>query len=71
MNNASTLAKTSSALARTASLIFGLPFDIARANYAKVVRFGLIPDSLLNSALFERELAAAERQTLGLWARRV
>lgn len=71
MNNESTLAKAGSALARTASLIFGMPFDVARANYAKAVRFGIIPDSLLRSAMFERELAAAERQTLGLWARRV
>ena len=54
MNNESTLAKAGSALARTASLIFGMPFDVARANYAKAVRFGLIPDSLLRSAVRAR-----------------
>lgn len=59
------------ALGHTASLILTLPFDIARANYARAVRFGLLPSSLLKSARFERELGHIERLTLGPWARRV
>jgi hypothetical protein len=55
----------------TASLIFGLPFDLARANYAQAVRLGFLEHSLLKSAKFERELSAMERLTLGPWARRV
>jgi hypothetical protein len=58
-------------LGQTASLILALPFDLARANYAKAVRYGFIQQSLLKSARFERELSAMERLTLGPWARRV
>jgi len=71
MTSTSTLTDTRNAFCHTASLIFGLPFDLARSNYAKAVRFGFIENSLLKSARFERELAAVERQTLGLWARHV
>lgn len=58
-------------LGQTATLILRLPFDLARDNYARAVRFGLLPSSLLSSARFERDLGAAERLTLGPWARRV
>jgi hypothetical protein len=58
-------------LGQTASLILALPFDLARANYAKAVRYGFIEQSLLKSARFEQELSAMERLTLGPWARRV
>jgi len=58
-------------LAKTISLALGLPFDLVRANYARAVRFGLVEQSLLKSAKFERELVAVEKQALGLWARRV
>ena len=58
-------------LGHTTSLILGLPFDLARANYARAVRLGLIENSLLKSAQFSRELVEVERRTLGLWARRV
>jgi hypothetical protein len=56
---------------KTASLMLGLPFDLARANYANAVRLGLIKNSLLNSARFEQQLGVVERLTLGPWARRV
>lgn len=58
-------------LGQTASLLLALPFDLARANYAKAVRVGFIEPSLLKSAKFEQELSAMERLTLGPWARRV
>ena len=56
---------------QTAALILSLPFDLAQANYARAVRFGLIENSLLKSARFARDLGAMERLTLGPWARRV
>ena len=56
---------------KTASLMLGLPFDLARANYANAVRLGLIKNSMLNSARFEQQLGVVERFTLGPWARRV
>lgn len=59
------------AFAKTTSLFLGLPFDLARANYASAVRLGLIKQSLLNSARFEQQLGKMERLTLGPWARRV
>jgi len=59
------------ALGHTATLILGLPFDLARANYARAVRLGLIEHSMLKSARFARELSEIERLALGLWARRV
>ena len=58
-------------LGQTTALILGLPFDLARANYARAVRLGLLESSLLKSARFERELSEIERLSLGLWARRV
>jgi hypothetical protein len=58
-------------IAKTTSLVLGLPFDLARANYAHAVRLGLIKQSLLNSARFEQQLSIVERLTLGPWARRV
>lgn len=61
----------SSTLGQTASLFLALPFDLARANYAKAVRFGFIKESMLKSAKFEQKLSAMERLTLGPWARRV
>ncbi|MFZ4625171.1 MAG: hypothetical protein ACOYNF_13175 [Rhodoferax sp.] len=71
MNTTSDLTKTTAAIGHLTSLIFGLPFDAIRASYAKAVRFGLLENSLLKSARFERELAKVERLTLGPWSRRV
>jgi hypothetical protein len=56
---------------QTASLILGLPFDLARVNYAQAVRLGFIEHSLLKSARFAQELTTIERLTLGPWARQV
>jgi hypothetical protein len=56
---------------RTTSLLLGLPFDLAREHYAQAVRWGLLKNSMLASARFARELARAERQALGPWARQV
>jgi hypothetical protein len=58
-------------LGQTACHILGLPFDLARINYAQAVRLGFIEHSLLKSARFEKELTAIERLTLGPWARQV
>lgn len=58
-------------LRRTVTLILGLPFDLARANYGLAVRLGLIENSLLQSARFARDLCAIERLTLGPWVRQV
>jgi hypothetical protein len=74
MNNTPifTGASTPTASSRSAaSLMAGLPFDLARSNYARAVRFGFFQNSLLQSARFERELVQAERLTLGPWARQV
>ncbi len=59
------------AFTKTTSLLLGLPFDLARTNYANAVRLGLIKHSLLNSTKFAQQLGAVERLALGPWARRV
>lgn len=51
--------------------VLGLPFDVARAQYARAVQLGLIERSMLASRDFSRTLHAMERLTLGPWARRV
>lgn len=48
-----------------------LPFDAARAQYAKGVQVGLIERSMLASRDFERALGALEQLSLGPLARRV
>jgi hypothetical protein len=48
-----------------------LPFDAARAQYAKGVQVGLIERSMLASRDFECALGALEQLSLGLLARRV
>jgi len=58
-------------LGRTTAQMLALPFDLARANYARAVQLGLIEPSLLKSARFEQELGRLERLVLGPWARRV
>lgn len=47
------------------------PFDALRLQHAQAVQAGLVRRSLLESRDFERGLAALERLTLGLLARRV
>lgn len=48
-----------------------LPFDVARAQYARAVQLGLIERSMLASRDFARTLGAIERLALGPWARHV
>jgi hypothetical protein len=48
-----------------------LPFDAARAQYAKGVQGGMIERSMLASRDFERALGAPEQLSLGPPARRI
>ena len=57
-------------MARLSSDYLALPFDMAREQYAKSVRAGLVERSLIASARFERMLNALELLTLGFMARR-
>lgn len=56
---------------QTLVLLQGLPFDMAREQYAKAVQLGLIERSMIAWAKFERQLDLLEKMTLGPWARRV
>lgn len=51
--------------------VLGLPFDIARAQYARAVQLGLVERSMLASRDFARTLGAVEQLALGPWARHV
>jgi hypothetical protein len=51
--------------------VLGLPFDVARAQYARAVQLGLIERSMLASRDFSRALGSLEKLTLGPWARHV
>jgi hypothetical protein len=51
--------------------ILGLPFDMARAQYARAVQVGLVERSMLASRDFSRTVGALEQLTLGPWARHV
>ena len=51
--------------------VLGLPFDVARAQYACAVQLGLVERSMLASRNFTRALSAMERLALGPWARHV
>jgi hypothetical protein len=57
-------------MARVSSEVLALPFDMAREQYAKSVRAGLVERSMIASARFERALSALELYTLGFMARR-
>ncbi|WPC67729.1 hypothetical protein SBP18_04260 [Rhodoferax ferrireducens] len=71
MNCPPTLGETAASFGRTLTLLQGLPFDLARAQYAAGVRVGLIEQSLLGWAKFERQVNLLEKLTLGPWARSV
>jgi hypothetical protein len=58
-----------SEMLRLSSELLALPFDLARAHYARSVRAGLLERSLIASARFERTLSAMETYTLGPMAR--
>lgn len=57
-------------MVRLGSDVLSLPFDVAREQYAKSVRAGLVERSLIASARFEHTISALERLTLGCMARR-
>ena len=63
------LARSSAEIARLGSDALALPFELARAQYAKAVQLGLIERSLLASARFGQTLSALEKLTLGPLAR--
>jgi hypothetical protein len=65
------IAESASASARVGMGILRLPFDAARAEYARGVQVGLIERSMLASRDFECALGALERLTLGPLARHV
>jgi len=71
MRNSQDLSTTAASFYRTLALWQGLPFDMAREQYAKAVQVGLIERSMLRWARFERQLDLLEKLTLGPWARRV
>ena len=48
-----------------------LPFDVAREIYAKTVQVGLLQSSMLTSRNVANAIDAAEKATLGPWARRL
>ncbi|WP_342619158.1 hypothetical protein [Rhodoferax sp. GW822-FHT02A01] len=57
-------------MTRLGSDMLALPFDVAREQYAKSVRAGLVERSLIASARFEHTISALERLALGCMARR-
>lgn len=71
MHDSHNLSATTTSFNRTLALLQGLPFDMAREQYAKAVQVGLIERSMLRWAKFERQLDLLEKMTLGPWARRV
>lgn len=58
------------AYAKVGSNVLAMPFDVAREQYSKAVRLGLIERSLLGSAKFGQMLHALEQLSLGPLARR-
>lgn len=58
-------------LAKASMQLFGLPFDIARHQYAYAQQVGLIAPSIVAGAKFGRAVGALETLTLGPWARQV
>lgn len=71
MHESQALKITATDFGRTMSLVQGMPFDLAREQYAKAVQMGLIQRSMLAWAKFERQIDLLEKMTLGPWARRV
>ena len=58
-------------IAKASMQLFGLPFDMARHQYAYAQQVGLIAPSMLAGAKFGRAVGALETLTLGPWARQV
>ncbi len=63
------LGKAVEMTSKATSQALGLPFDIARAQYAKAVQAGFFEKSLIASARFEQVLSATEAWVYGPWAR--
>ena len=63
------IAAVAVSMSRVASDFLALPLDIAREQYAKAVKAGLIERSLLKSAKFGQMLNAVEKLMLGPMAR--
>ena len=70
-NYQASLASWTRSVQSATSDALAIPFDLAREQYALSVQAGLIERSLLASARFSRALIAAEKLTLGPWARQV
>lgn len=70
-NSSADMTRQVSEAAGLAMDVLGLPFDIARAQYARAVQIGLIERSMLASREFSRTVGAWEQLTLGPWARHV
>ncbi len=68
---ASDVAKQLSVVTGLTMDVLGLPFDVARAQYARAVQVGLVERSMLASRDFSRTVGALEQLTLGPWARHV
>lgn len=58
-------------IAKASMQLFGLPFDMARHQYAYAQQVGLIAPSMVAGAKFGRAVGALETLTLGPWARQV
>ena len=71
MSYTSSFKHAAEAATRSSTLLLGLPFDMAREQYASAVRAGLIEASMLAGAQFEQALSSMEKATLGPWARHV
>lgn len=70
LENGPSMPAAFAAMARAGSDFLALPFDMAREQYAKSVRAGLVERSLIASARVEHAISAMEGLTLGCLARR-
>lgn len=68
---AQSLSHTAQEYSRVFSNVLGLPFDLARQQYAHAVRAGLVENSMLAARDLELTLSALEQASLGPWARRL
>lgn len=64
-------AQWAKSITKASMQLFGLPFDMARHQYAYAQQVGLIAPSMVAGAKFGRAVGALETLTLGPWARQV
>jgi hypothetical protein len=69
MNYLLSLYQASSSFDNPAARTSHFYFDAAREQYANAVRFGVLSQSMLGWARFERGLCLLETAALGPWAR--